>query len=184
MWCCEDNKRYFGLENSRFNFTVSLVLHFHLDSSDDSDNYLENLTACELQNKSNCQSKKWNLITPKPTRTIAWRVTQSVFCPCGTDWSGWLKGAHPTVEDCEVQRTVCFSDRSTGCRDSKSILVKNCRSYFIYKLFPPSSFFSRHCGTDWMWSKYTWRGKRTQKSLRRYMCIRCLCDLVNLSSLS
>ena len=59
---------------------------------------------------------------------------------CGTDWSGWLKGAHPTVEDCEVQRTVCFSDRSTGCRDSKSILVKNCRSYFIYKLFPPSSF--------------------------------------------
>ena len=79
--CCEDNKRYFGLENSRFNFTVSLVLHFHLDSSDDSDNYLENLTACELQNKSNCQSKKWNLITPKPTRTIAWRVTQSVFCP-------------------------------------------------------------------------------------------------------
>ena len=80
-FCCEDNKRYFGLENSRFNFTVSLVLHFHLDSSDDSDNYLENLTACELQNKSNCQSKKWNLITPKPTRTIAWRVTQSVFCP-------------------------------------------------------------------------------------------------------
>ena len=69
--CCEDNKRYFGLENSRFNFTVSLVLHFHLDSSDDSDNYLENLTACELQNKSNCQSKKLNLITPKPTRTIA-----------------------------------------------------------------------------------------------------------------
>ena len=67
---------------------------------------------------------------------------------CGTDWSGWLKGAHPTVEDCEVQRTVCFSDRSTGCRDSKSILVKNCRSYFIYKLFPPSSFFSRYCGTD------------------------------------
>ena len=37
-WCCIDNKRYFGSENSRFNFTVSLVLHFHLDSSDDSDN--------------------------------------------------------------------------------------------------------------------------------------------------
>ena len=103
---------------------------------------------------------------------------------CGTDWSGWLKGAHPTVEDGEVQRTVCFSDRSTGCRSLKSILVKNCRSYFIYKLFPPSSCFSRYCGIDWMWSKYTWRGKRTQKSLRRYMCIRCLCDLVNLSSLS
>ena len=38
MLCCVDNKRYFGSENSRFNFTVSLVSHFHLDSSDDSDN--------------------------------------------------------------------------------------------------------------------------------------------------
>ena len=67
---------------------------------------------------------------------------------CGTDWPGWLDGAHPTVEDGEVPRTVCFSDRSTGCQGSKSILVKNCRSYFIYQLFPPSSCFSRYCGTD------------------------------------
>ena len=67
---------------------------------------------------------------------------------CGADCSGWLKGAHPTVEDGEVQRRVCFSDRSTGCRGSKSILVKNCRSYFIYKLFPPSSCSLRYCGTD------------------------------------
>ena len=34
---------------------------------------------------------------------------------CGTDWSGWLDGAHPTVEDGEVYRKVCFSDRKTGC---------------------------------------------------------------------
>ena len=102
---------------------------------------------------------------------------------CGTSRSGWLKGAHPTVEDGEVQRTVCFSDRSTGCQQLLNIFVKNCGSYFIYKLHPPNCF-SRYCGTDWMRSKYTWRSKRTQKSLRRYMRIRCLCDLVNLSSLS
>ena len=34
---------------------------------------------------------------------------------CGTDLSGWLDGAHPTVEDGEV-RPVCFSDSSTGCK--------------------------------------------------------------------
>ena len=102
---------------------------------------------------------------------------------CGTNWSGWLKGAHPTVEDGEIQRTVCFSDRSTGCQYSINIFIKNCGSYFIYKLHPPSCE-SRYCSTDWMWNKYTWRSKRTQKSLRRYMCIRCLCVLVNLSSLS
>ena len=66
---------------------------------------------------------------------------------CGTDWSGWLDGAHPTVEDGEVQRTVCFSDRSTGCQQSINIFVKNCGSYFIYKLYPPNCA-SRYCGTD------------------------------------
>ncbi|PFX26094.1 Uromodulin [Stylophora pistillata] len=38
---------------------------------------------------------------------------------CGASWSGWLDGAHPTVEDDKVQRKVCFSDRSTGCKYHK-----------------------------------------------------------------
>ena len=29
---------------------------------------------------------------------------------CGTDWSGWLDGTHPTVEDGNVNRNVCFND--------------------------------------------------------------------------
>ena len=67
---------------------------------------------------------------------------------CGTDWSGWLISAHPTVEDGEVQRTVCFSDRSIGCKYSNDIIVKNCGSCFIYKLFHPPGCESRYCGTD------------------------------------
>ena len=55
---------------------------------------------------------------------------------CGTDWSGWLKGAHPTVEDGEVPRTVCFSDRSTGCQGSKSILVKKLSILLHLQTFP------------------------------------------------
>ena len=73
---------------------------------------------------------------------------------CGTDWPGWLDGAHPTVEDGEVHRKVCFCDRFTGCKYSKVTIVKNCGSYFIYELYPPPCF-SRYCATDWMWSKYT-----------------------------
>ena len=103
---------------------------------------------------------------------------------CGTHWSGWLNGSHPTVEDGEVLRAVCFSDRFTGCKYSKVTIVKNCGSYFIYKLQQPPGCKSRYCGTDWKWSKYTLRSKKTHKSLRRYMCITFLCDLVNLSSLS
>ena len=67
---------------------------------------------------------------------------------CGTDWSGWLDGAHPTVEDGEILRTVCFSDRSTGCKFSTDISVKLCGSYFIYKLHPVINCNSRYCSTD------------------------------------
>ena len=67
---------------------------------------------------------------------------------CGTDWSGWLEGAHSTVGDGEVERTVCFSDRSTGCQYEKNIFIKNCGSYFIYKLLEPSGCSSRYCSAD------------------------------------
>ncbi|CAH3141685.1 unnamed protein product, partial [Pocillopora meandrina] len=66
---------------------------------------------------------------------------------CGTDWSGWLDGIHLTVEDGNVNRNVCFNDRSTGCKYSKTIVVKNCGSYFIYKLQQPPCN-SRYCGAD------------------------------------
>ena len=66
---------------------------------------------------------------------------------CGTDWSGWLDGAHPAVEDGEVSREVCFSDRFTGCRYSIKILVKNCGLFYIYKLTQPNCS-SRYCSTD------------------------------------
>ena len=90
---------------------------------------------------------------------------------CGTDWPGWLDGAHPTVEDGEVFKKVCFSYRPTCCRYTTRISVKNCGSYFIYKLIKPPCPL-RYCSADWMWSKHTSRRKRTDKSLRRYMYIK------------
>ena len=67
---------------------------------------------------------------------------------CGTTWSGWLDGAHPTVEDGEILRTVCFSSRFAGCKLLTDISVKICGSYFIYKLGPVFLCDSRYCGTD------------------------------------
>ena len=67
---------------------------------------------------------------------------------CSTVWSGWLDDAHPTVEDGEIQRTVCFSDRTTGCKILRDIFVKNCGSYFIYRLQQPPYCNSRYCSTD------------------------------------
>ena len=70
---------------------------------------------------------------------------------CGTDWSGWLDGAHPTVQDGEVQMKVCFNNRLSElpvCKYSTTIFVKNCGSYFICKLHHPPGCDSRYCGTD------------------------------------
>ena len=67
---------------------------------------------------------------------------------CSTTYSGWLNGAHSTVEDGEVLREVCFSDNSMGCKHNTQISVKNCSSYYIYKLYGLSQCPSRYCGTD------------------------------------
>ena len=66
---------------------------------------------------------------------------------CGTNWSGWLDGAHPTVEDGEVERKVCFSDRVSGCKGTITVLVKNCGSFYIYYL-PQTSCHWHYCGTS------------------------------------
>ena len=42
---------------------------------------------------------------------------------CSTDRSSWLDGAHPSVEDDEVLRKVCFSNRPTGCKYPTEISV-------------------------------------------------------------
>ena len=59
----------------------------------------------------------------------------------------WLKGAHPTIEDVEVKRKVCFSGRKTGCTGKRNILVKNCGSFYIYYLHETPKCSWRYCGT-------------------------------------
>ena len=67
---------------------------------------------------------------------------------CGADYSGWLYDTHPTLEDGEVLRKVCFSANSGVCSFDTQISVKNCSSYYIYKLGHPPRCESRYCGTD------------------------------------
>ena len=168
-----------------FNFLANLCYNYHnLSDANRKSSYVTPISGLALCDEK--LPKGWyRFVGAAGTRMPTKRVPAF---RCDTDWSGWLDGAHPTVEDGEVQRTVCFSNRPSRipiCKHSTRILVKNCESYLIYKLFHPHGCASRYCGTDWIWSKYTWRSKRTHKKLRSYICIRFLtCDLLNLSSLS
>ena len=78
-------------------------------------------------------------------------ITMPTTCPppftCGTRLPGWLSGDHPTVEEGEVSRTVCFTRHpNMCCRDSYKIRVRNCTSFYVYLLRPTRCNF-RFCFT-------------------------------------
>ena len=63
---------------------------------------------------------------------------------CDTDWSSRLDGAHPTVEDDEVLRKVCFSNRPTGCKYPTEISVGYLhRNHSSIYIDPKVHFFRR-----------------------------------------
>ena len=53
---------------------------------------------------------------------------------CGTDFSGWLTGPHPTATEGAVTRRVCFSGKRFCCIGRRLIRVKNCSDYYVYEL--------------------------------------------------
>jgi hypothetical protein len=85
---------------------------------------------------------------------------------CGTDATGWMNGAHPTVADGKVTRKVCYhwgscirmsSDNvcyhwQGDCYKYSNVEVVNCGQYYVYKLSPPPKCPYRYCGSDnWFW---------------------------------
>ncbi|XP_078382719.1 pancreatic secretory granule membrane major glycoprotein GP2-like [Oculina patagonica] len=69
---------------------------------------------------------------------------------CGTHASGWLNATHPTVEEDQVTRPVCFS-YANCCQWAINIQVRNCGDYFVYRFSgtpPANPCHLRYCGTD------------------------------------
>ncbi|XP_074637748.1 uncharacterized protein LOC141896321 isoform X11 [Acropora palmata] len=71
---------------------------------------------------------------------------------CGADGPGWLVGRHPSVSEGVARRRVCFAGsrgwfyRSSCCRWSTYISVRNCGTFFVYKLRRPPTYNLRYCG--------------------------------------
>ncbi|KAL9980579.1 hypothetical protein ACROYT_G009185 [Oculina patagonica] len=68
---------------------------------------------------------------------------------CNTDYTGWLTGGHPSVEQGRVTRKVCFGYKSSSysfpCTYSTYITVRNCGSFYVYKLKPTPRCNLRYC---------------------------------------
>ena len=73
---------------------------------------------------------------------------------CGTNYVGWMKGEHPTINDGLVEREFCFQTKSGECQWSLQSQVRTCpvkneyiesrnriyntETFYVYHLrFPP-----------------------------------------------
>ena len=59
---------------------------------------------------------------------------------------GWLNGSHPSVADGIARRKVCFQYEKECCQRSTVMDVRNCGSFYVYKLRPPPVCNARYCG--------------------------------------
>ena len=67
---------------------------------------------------------------------------------CSTDNAGWLEGGHPSVLAGRVTRKVCFGIKSSSscpCSHHTYIMVRNCVSFYVYKLKPTPTCPLRYC---------------------------------------
>ncbi|XP_072893542.1 uncharacterized protein [Hemitrygon akajei] len=83
-----------------------------------------------------------------------WKIPET-FVPeghCSGEIPGWLNGPHPNVGEGEVTRTVCFTWAGDTCHWIRGIRVKNCSDYFVYRLWPTSSYY--HDTEYWNYAVY------------------------------
>ena len=68
---------------------------------------------------------------------------------CNTDYPGWLVSGHPSVSWGRVRRKVCFGQKSSSscCSYHTYITVRNCGSFYVYKLKPTPACHLRYCTT-------------------------------------
>ena len=71
---------------------------------------------------------------------------------CNAYYPGWLVSGHPSVSAGRVTRKVCFSRKSSSSSSSSSccyyhtyITVRNCGSFYVYKLKPTPTCALRYC---------------------------------------
>ena len=72
--------------------------------------------------------------------------TPTAYQKCGTYYTGWMRGSHPTLAGQTNDVKFCFSSSSNVCYYSVMGKVTNCGGFFVYKLPNiPVSNHLRYC---------------------------------------
>jgi hypothetical protein len=64
---------------------------------------------------------------------------------CGTQGTGWYKGAYPLIAGATTSGTVCYSWPGNNCMWSNQISITNCNDYYVFSLRAPPACFLRYC---------------------------------------
>ena len=118
-------------------------------------NYREGVLKCDRSEYRSLKSPAWKgpgwyrFMGPAGTRlpesppVFSNPLTEKV---CGTHYTGWLNGHHPTNPGELVTRKVCFkSNTDTTCRHEKTTKIRHCGSYFVYYLHDVGTCSLRYC---------------------------------------
>ena len=115
-----------------------------------------NLTFCDRPHSARPMSPSWKgagwyrFQAPAGTRMPESPPEFSHYTEgfCGTHYTGWLNGHHPTNLGELVEREVCFkTGGSENCRSSlkRTTKIRHCGSYFVYYLPEVSGCSVRYC---------------------------------------
>ncbi|XP_028411847.1 uncharacterized protein LOC114534584 [Dendronephthya gigantea] len=117
-----------------------------LDSIDRKVSYVSNSVMCDDGLSTGWYRFAGSAGTQMSTSCIP-RLNTNI-AQCSTHGIPWLNGAHPTINEGKVTRTVCFSWAGNCCNYQLNIEVMNCGLFYIYKLVPTWSCSYRYCGVD------------------------------------
>ena len=100
------------------------------------------------------ESAQGNKMQPTGNPVISWYRFQGDAADqipekCVLKWRRgcWLDGTHPKIADDVVNRKLCFSCPTNRCTCiwSNNINVKNCSSFYVYKIHQNPLFNLRYC---------------------------------------
>lgn len=110
-------------------------------------NYTSDTNRCDFTDPEfNGEWFRWYKVTGDAGNALA-AVDTPPSDRCGTKSRVYLKENHPEPSDGEVTRKVCIAKNNNPCQREVNIKVKNCGSFYLYKL----ARVRDHC------SPLTWR---------------------------